>query len=239
MSTGTTIEISAPDGPFPAYEAIGSGAAKGAIIVIQEAFGVNEHIEDVTRRFADQGYRAVAPHIYHRTGSPTLGYDDFSKVAPHMQALDDSMILADVDATLAHLATAGFSADRTGIVGFCMGGRISFLVATQRKLGAAVGFYGGGIVTTRFAAMPALLDGIDGMRTPWLAFFGDTDASIPVSDVEKLRDELSQRAIPDTEIVRYAQAGHGFFCDLRPSYDAQASADAWPKTLDWFAHHLP
>src|SRR5690349_17014431 len=94
-----TTDLQTPDGPMPVYEVIPEDP-KGAVVVIQEVFGVNHHIQDVTRRFADAGYHAVAPHLFHRTGSPELGYDDFSKVMPHMQALTDDKLLADVDATV-------------------------------------------------------------------------------------------------------------------------------------------
>src|SRR4051794_26422706 len=139
-----------------------------AIVVIQEAFGVNAHIEDVTRRFAAAGYLAVAPHVFHRSGGGAIDYGDFSKVLPHFQVLNDDAFLVDVDATLAAVAERGFPAERTGIVGFCMGGRVTFLVATRRRLAAAVGFYGGGIVNARFPQFPALVDDVPNLQTPWL-----------------------------------------------------------------------
>ena len=233
-----TLELSTPDGPMPANEAI-PAQPKGAVVVVQEAFGVNGHIQDVTRRFADAGYHAVAPALFHRTGSPELGYDDFSKVMPHMQAVTDEKILADVDAAITHLAAAGWGTPQIGIVGFCMGGRVTFLVATARPLGAAVGFYGGGIVTSRFPQFPALIDRAGDLKAPWLGLFGDDDASIPVDDVERLRNELGGSGTPvPHDIVRYAGAGHGFHCDQRESYDAAASTDAWARTLAWLGEHL-
>lgn len=233
-----TRELSTPDGPMDLLEVTPDAPNGGAVVVIQEAFGVNEHIGDVCRRLAAEGYVAVAPALFHRTGSPVLDYGDFQKVMPHMKALSDEGILADVDAALAHLAEMGFAAERTGIVGFCLGGRVAFLVATHRSLGAAVTFYGGGIVTGRSDAMPSLVEAVDGMTTPWLGFFGDKDKSIPVDDVEALRGRLDAGASVAHEVVRYASAGHGFFCDRRDSYDAGAAEDAWPRTLAWFADHL-
>ena len=240
MGTQTrTVELTTSDGTMPVYEATPDDP-KGAVVVIQEVFGVNEHIQDVTRRFADAGYHAVAPHIFHRTGSPQLGYDDFSKVIPHMAELTDERLLADVDATLAHLVATGWGAARTGLVGFCFGGRVSFLVAVERTLGAAVGFYGGGIVTSRFPQFPALAEKAGQLKTPWLGLFGDLDQSIPVDDVEKLRTELGQAAPAlEWDIVRYPDAGHGFHCDMRPDhFNAAAAADAYRRTLDWFSGHL-
>lgn len=232
-----TLELTTAHGPMPLYEARPDGKARGAVIVIQEAFGVNAHIEDVTRRFADAGYHAVAPHVFHRAGGGTAPYGDFSKVLPLYEHLDDAGILVDVDASREHLHAAGWDDHQLGIVGFCFGGRVTFLVALRRGLGAAVGFYGGGIVTARFPQFPALVDDAAGLQTPWLGLFGDQDQSIPVEDVERLGEAL-QGASVSTEIVRYPDAGHGFHCDVRDAYDETAAKDAWNRTLAWFENHL-
>jgi carboxymethylenebutenolidase len=232
------IDLSTPDGPMPLYQAApddaGTAGATAAVIVIQEAFGVNPHIEDVTRRFAAEGYQAVAPHLFHRSGGGSMSYGDFAAVMPHMQALRDDDIIADLRATLAHLEAAGVEASRTAIVGFCMGGRVSFLAASSLSLGAAVGFYGGGIVEARMPTAPALVDGIPSMKTAWLGLFGDLDAHISIDHVEQLRAAL-QDAPVDHDIVRYADADHGFHCDARESYNAKAAADGWQRTLAWIA----
>ena len=227
-----------PDGPMPLYEVEPPGGeARRAVVVIQEAFGVNGHIEDVTRRFAREGYYAVAPHLFHRTGGGTVPYDRFDLVAPHFAGLGDETILVDVDATLAHTAGRGFEAGSVGIVGFCMGGRVSFLVAANRSLGAAVGFYGGGILKGRSERLRPLADDVSKLRTPWLGLFGDEDESIPVDEVEELRRRLAVAPV-ETEIVRYPGAGHGFHCDQRDSYHPGAASDAWRRTLDWLESHL-
>jgi carboxymethylenebutenolidase len=236
MATDHTL--STPDGPMRLYEATPDGDARAAVIVIQEAFGVNAHIEDVTRRFADAGYHAVAPDMFHRTGGGTVPYDDFGPVIEHFIGIgNDDAILTDVDATIAHLDAAGFANAQIGLVGFCFGGRVSFLTAAQRAIGAAVGFYGGGIVSTRFPQFPALVDHAPTLQTPWLGLFGDLDGSIPAEDVEQLRAALIAAPV-DTDVIRYADADHGFHCDARPAYNADASADAWKRTLDWFGSHL-
>jgi carboxymethylenebutenolidase len=232
-----TLELATADGPMPLYEARPDGDARGAVIVIQEAFGVNDHIEDVTRRFADVGYQAVAPHLFHRAGGGTAPYGDFSKVIPLYEHLDDDGIIVDVDATLEHLHEASWNDSQIGIVGFCFGGRVTFLVALRRSLGAAAGFYGGGIVTPRFPQFPGLVGEAKALQTPWLGLFGDEDTSIPVDDVEQLREAL-QAVRLDTEIVRYADAGHGFHCDVRDAYHEGAAKDAWSRTLDWLDRHL-
>jgi len=232
----TTFEVETPDGSMPIYEAKPDGPVEAAVIVIQEAFGVNEHIEDVTRRFADAGYHAVAPHIFHRAGGGTAPYDDFSKVMPLFKGLTDDGTLDDVDATLAALRERGFDDSHIGIVGFCWGGRVTFLVALRRAIGAAVGFYGGGIVTGRFPQFPPLVDAAATLATPWLGLFGDLDESIPVDDVEQLRTALTDATV-DTDIVRYPNAGHGFHCDRREGYVPDAAHDGWERAVAWFAAH--
>jgi carboxymethylenebutenolidase len=105
-------------------------------------------------------------------------------------------------------------------------------------LGAAVGFYGGGIVTGRRPQFPSLIDESASLQTPWLGLFGDADESIPVDDVERLRATLDEQTAVAHDIVRYPEAEHGFHCDQRPSYNPKAAADAWQRTLAWFGEHL-
>ncbi len=232
------IELTTPDGPMALYEAVPEGDARRAVIVVQEAFGVNEHIKDVTRRFAAAGYRAAAPAIFHRAGGGAVDdYTNFSAIFGFFEGLTDDGILADIDATLAHLRDVGFADGAIGIVGFCFGGRVTFLAAARRALGAAVTFYGGGIVSKGALPFPPLVDEARALRTPWLGLFGDLDASIPVDDVERLRGEVAAAAVP-TEIIRYPDAGHGFHCDARADYHEPSASDAWARTLDWFGRHL-
>jgi carboxymethylenebutenolidase len=233
----STVELSTPDGPMTAFEVVPDGEPHGAVIVIQEAFGVNPHIEDVTRRFAAAGYHAIAPALFHRAGGGTAPYDDFAKVMPLFEGVSDDGVLADVDATLAHLHCGGFSDSSIGIVGFCFGGRVTFLVSARRALGAGVGFYGGGIASAGGLPFPPLIDEAASLQTPWLGVFGDLDQSIPVDSVEALRTALEASPL-DTEILRYPDAGHGFHCDARDSYHAESAADAWPRALAWFEGHL-
>jgi carboxymethylenebutenolidase len=232
-----SLTLETADGPMRVYEAAPE-TASAAVVVIQEAFGVNGHIEDVTRRFADAGYHAAAPDLFHRAGGGTAEYGDWDAVIKLFGSVSgDADVLTDVDATLEHLRRSGFSDEHIGIVGFCFGGRVTFMVSLQRALGAAVGFYGGGIVTGRFPQFPPIVERSASLRTPWLGLFGDEDASIPVDDVEQLRRAL--RAAPvETEVVRYAGAAHGFHCDVRPDYHPDAAADAWKRTLEWFGARL-
>lgn len=232
----STVTLKTPDGEMGLYDAEPGGQARGAVVVIQEAFGVNDHIEDVTRRFAAHGYRAVAPHLFYRTGDPVLGYGDYEKIMPHFQALSMEGLLGDLDATVDHLKGAGFGLRQIGIVGFCMGGTVTFLASAKRPLGAGVTFYGGGVAEGRFG-MPSLVDLASELQTPWLGLFGDQDQGIPVAQVEQLRAAVADAPV-DTEIVRYPDAGHGFHCDMRESYHEASATDAWERTLAWFAAHL-
>jgi len=239
--SGRTMTVPTADGPMELYESApdqGSARAKGGVIVVQEAFGVNEHIESVADRLAERGYHAVAPHFFHRAGGGTIPYGDFSKVIEKYEGLSDDGILIDVDAARSQLHDAGWADASIGIVGFCFGGRVTFLVAARRHLGAAAGYYGGGIVNARFPQFPALVDEAKTLQTPWLGFFGDEDPSIPVDDVEQLRTALEGAPV-DHDVVRYADAGHGFNRDVSPDdYRPGPAADAWRRMLAWFDEHL-
>jgi carboxymethylenebutenolidase len=232
----TTVSVNTVDGEMALYDAEPEGSARAAVVVIQEAFGVNHHIEEVTRRFAAVGYRAVAPHLFHRTGDPVLDYGDLEKVMPHMQALTEAGLLADLDASLSHLSVSGFAPSRVGVVGFCMGGTVAFLAAVHDALGAAVTFYGGGVTEGRFG-MPSLIEMAPRLKTPWLGLYGDLDQGIPAKSVESLRQAITRASVP-TEILRYAEAAHGFHCDARDSYHEASAKDAWRHTLEWFETYL-
>jgi carboxymethylenebutenolidase len=238
VSTNAEITIETADGPMPAYEASPERAARGAILVIQEAFGVTPHIQDIARRLADAGWFAVAPALFHRDGSPVLEYDDFDSVMPLMGNLSAEGLTVDVDAALDHFEARDFAPARMGVVGFCMGGSVTFYAATLRAVGAAVTYYGGGVLEGRFG-LPSLVDLAPKLQAPWLGLYGDLDKGIPSAQVEQLRDAVKGARVP-TEIVRYPDADHGFNCDDRPAvFNPEASADAWKRTLAWFDSHLP
>ena len=225
MADVTPLTVRAPE-----------SSPKGGVVVVQEAFGVNDHIVDVAGRFAAAGYLAVVPHVFHRSGDPVLPYDDLSQVIPHFTALTAEGILADVDAALAHLAGAGIAPAQTGVVGFCMGGTVALAVATRRDIGAAVTFYGGGLSAGRFGFDP-MIEEATRLRAPWLGLFGDLDEGIPVDEVERLRAAAASSG-QETEVVRYADAGHGFHCDQRESYHEPSARDAWSRTIAFFGEHL-
>ena len=225
MADVTPLTVRAPE-----------SSPRGGVVVVQEAFGVNDHIVDVAGRLADAGYLAVVPHVFHRSGDPVLPYDDMSQIIPHFTALTADGILADVDAALAHLAEAGIALAQTGVVGFCMGGTVALAVATRRDVGAAVTFYGGGLGNGRFGFGP-LIEEAPRLRAPWLGLFGNLDEGIPVDDVERLRAAAVSSG-QATEVVRYADAGHGFHCDQRESYHEPSARDAWSRTIAFFDEHL-
>lgn len=231
-----TLTLATADGDMALYGAEPEGEARAAIVVVQEAFGVNDHIEDVTRRFATAGYRAVAPHLFHRTGDPVVAYGDYDKLTPHFESLSEKGLLSDVDAAIAYLAERGFESRRIGVVGFCMGGSVAFLTAVRRPVGAAVTFYGGGVAEGRFGMRPQL-ELASGLQTPWLGLYGDKDQGIPVDDVEALRAAVAGAPV-EAEIVRYPEAGHGFHCDRRADYHEASATDAWSRTLAWFGKYL-
>jgi carboxymethylenebutenolidase len=236
--TSRDLVLDTADGPMAVFEAAPDGDARGAVVVIQEAFGVNAHIRDVTERFSAAGYHAVAPAYFHRAGGGAVeDYTDFSAIFPLFEGLTDEGILADTDAALAHLRAASFADGQIGVVGFCFGGRATFLTCLRRALGAGAGFYGGGIASKGALPFPALIDEAADLRTPWLGLFGDEDASIPVADVERLRDALAAAPVP-TEVVRYPGAPHGFHCDARADYHEVSATDAFARALAWFDAHL-
>lgn len=232
------LKIETPDGPANAYLAMPATDPIGGVVVIPEAFGLNEHIVGVARRFAEAGYAGLGVDVFHRSGQGVAPYDDFKKAMALSDGLDDDGFLADLDAAVAQLVSIGIAEGNIAVVGYCIGGRLSFLAALRRRLGAAISYYGGGIVDQgAFPAMPALLKEVGALQTPWLGFFGDLDKSIPTDHVETLRRALASVDVP-YEIVRYPEATHGFNCDARPSYNEDASADAFGRATGWLQRHL-
>lgn len=217
---------------MPAYLARPAGAGPWpAVLVIQEAFGLNAHVKDVARRVADEGYVTLAPDLFYRGGKGrTAGYDELPKALELMGALKDDEIVADVGSAIAYLERQpNVRAHRIGITGFCMGGRVSYLAACALpdKITAAVPYYGGGIPVERTTTL----------RAPVLAFFGEDDPFIPLDAVERLRAE-AKRLGKRVEIVVYPKAPHGFFCNERDSYRPEAAADAWQRTKAFLKSHL-
>ena len=221
---GQDIKLKASDTfELGAYRADPSGAPKGAVVVIQEIFGVNHHIRSVCDRLADLGYVAIAPAIFDRIEPGfTSGYspDEVAVARKFVANPDWPAMLRDTQAAIDAVRSVG----PVGIIGFCLGGSIAYAAATKLSgLSAAIGYYGGAIV--RFAD--------DEPKVPTQLHFGEKDAGIPLSDVEIVKSKR-----PDVEVFIYPGAQHGFNCDERASHD-KASADiAWPRSTAFFARHL-
>jgi carboxymethylenebutenolidase len=230
------VSLQTPDGDMGAAVARPTGDPKGGIVVVQEAFGLTPHIHSIVDRLAAAGYVAIAPAFFHRTGSPVLDYGDFEHVMPNMGALSVEGLANDVAAALDWLDGEGVAPTSRGIVGFCMGGTVALWGGTAFEFGAAVTFYGGGVLEGRFG-LPPLVEAAPQLRCPWLGLFGGQDQGIPVEQVDALR--VAAEAAPvDTEVHLYPDAGHGFNCDDRDAYHEASATDAWGRTLAWFDAHL-
>lgn len=227
---GKMIELTAADGVMvPAYEARPAGTPKGAVVVIQEIFGVNSHIQAVADGYAAEGYVALAPAAFHRVKpGVALGYTDADmgegfgyKTAA--EALPEPGVMQDIQAAIDHAAQV--SGGKVGIVGYCWGGLLTWRAAcTLSGLSAAVPYYGGGVTTEAESA-----------RTPWvpvLAHFAEDDAWIPMDTVAAFK-----RAHPEVAVHTYA-AHHGFNCDQRGSWDAPSAQLAKERSLAFFKQHL-
>lgn len=221
---GTSIELNTSDGhTLGAYKATPDGSPKGGVVVIQEIFGVNQHIKNVTDEFAKNGFVAVAPALFDRTEKGLeLGYgqDDFQKGKETRGSLNDEGIQNDVQAAIDEASKAG----KVGIVGYCFGGYVSWLAACKCSgLSAASTFYGGGIHAKRE----------DTPKVPVIFNFGDNDGGIPLGQVHDIKE-----ANPEIPCYVYDEAGHGFCCDDRESYNQGACERAHKRTLDHFASHV-
>ncbi len=221
---GQTITLKAKDGhSFSAYRADPAGTPKGAIVVIQEIFGVNHHIKAVADGYAKQGYVAVAPALFDRAEKNVeLGYDQAGMTAGRglIGKIPMDKVGEDTQAAIDYAKQFG----KVGIVGYCLGGSVAFRAATQLNgVVAAVGYYGGQIASIADQKP----------KVPTMLHFGDQDQSIPMTDVEKIK---AARGV-DTEIFVY-HAGHGFNCDERPSWHEESAKTALQRTLDFFKKHV-
>ncbi len=237
------VSIPVSDGKIPGYRARPSGKMHAPVIlVVQEVFGVHEHIKDICRRFAKLGAYAIAPSLYARYGDPGK-YD-----MDHLQGLmtdivskvPDHEVMSDLDSTTAFAGGEGADATRLGITGYCWGGRIVWLYAAHSPaLKAGTSFYGPlrGPSTVNPLRPLYPLDLARDLKAPVLGFYGGLDRGIPVSDVEAMRAALAVAGKRDCEIEVFMDAAHGFFADYRTSYNAADAATAWKRSQSWFHKH--
>jgi carboxymethylenebutenolidase len=228
------------DRELPAYRARPAVAAGRApcILVVQEIFGVHEHIRDVCRRFAHAGYCAIAPALYFRQGEVANLADIGEIVAKVVSKVPDAQVLDDLDATLAWAAgSAEADVARSAVTGFCWGGRITWLYAVHRpSLKAAVAWYGRLTGETNGLQPAHPLELAPRLTVPVLGLYGGQDAGIPLDSVERMRAALAA-GHSGSEIVVYPEAPHAFHADYRPSYREDAARDGWQRALAWLAAH--
>ena len=240
-SAGLVVgEVTIPVGDFklPAYRAAPAGVANAPVVlVISEIFGVHEHIADVARRFAKAGYFAIAPEMFVRQGDAS-SYGEIAKlIAEVISKVPDAQVMADLDACLAWAKGQGADTSRTGVTGFCWGGRITWLyTAHNPAVKAGVAWYGR-LVGAPSALTPAHPVDLAGkLNGPVLGLYGGQDTGIPLDTVEKMKAALAagSPAAKKSEFVVYPDAPHAFHADYRPSYHKDAADDGWKRCLAWF-----
>lgn len=226
---------------MPAFVARPQAAKDAPVIcVVHEIFGVHEWIRDICRRFARQGYYAIAPDLFARHGDASKISDFKQLMSGIVSKTPDDQVLSDIDATYGWAAAHGGDGRRRGITGFCWGGRIVWLYAAHSAaLDAGVAFYGR-LVSDRTALQPhRVIDEAAALKAPVLGQYGALDKGIPLADVEAMKAALKKAGkSPPSDITVYPQADHGFMADYRPSYDEVASKAAWSATLDWFGRYV-
>ncbi|NEQ39437.1 MAG: dienelactone hydrolase family protein [Okeania sp. SIO3I5] len=237
----TNIQVPNGDLQIDSYLAQPLGVSPfPAVVVVQEIFGVNTHIREVTEKIAKEGYVAIAPSIYQRQAPGfEVGYteEDLILGRKYKEQTKASELLSDIQATIKYLKSLPtVKPDKFGCIGFCFGGHVTYLAATLPEIQATASFYGAGIATgTPGGGEPTLT------LTPKISgtiycFFGTEDPLIPIEQVDQIEAELQKHQIKH-QVFRY-RADHGFFCDHRSSYNSQAAADAWVKTKELFGQQL-
>ena len=232
------VKIDTRDGPVPGYRALPAKDGKHPIVlVVQEIFGVHEHIKDVCRRLAKLGYFAIAPELYFRQGDVSKITDNqeiFAKVVNHVP---DSQVLSDLDAAVVWAqATGKADASRLGITGFCWGGRLTWTYCVHNpKVRAGVAWYGKLVAPSKAPLQPAYpVELAPHLKVPVRGLYGGADASIPLETVEQMRAALKAAGNTTSEIIVYPDAPHAFYADYRPNYRKEAAEDGWKQMQAWF-----
>ena len=235
------VKVQTMTGPVPAYRAMPDKSGKfPVVLVVQEIFGVHEHIKDVCRRLAKLGYFAIAMDLYRRQGDVTQLTDNqeiFAKVVNHVP---DSQVMSDLDASVVYAESTGRAdTSRLGITGFCWGGRITWLYCVHNpQVKAGIAWYGRLVAPQKAPLQPAYpVELAAHLKVPVLGLYGGADAGIPVEQVEQIRSALKAAGNTASEIVVYDGAPHAFYADYRPSYRKEAAEDGWRRMQDWLKRH--
>jgi carboxymethylenebutenolidase len=238
------IEMAAGDGArMGGFLAVPTdGGPHPGVIVFMEIFGINSHIREVTERVAREGYVALAPDYFHRTGPGIeLGYDDegMARGMELLGSLKGDEMIADAQTAIGYLAgRSDIARDRIGCMGFCIGGHMAYLAACETDVKATASFYGGGIAApTAPGGAPSTIGRTGKISGRILCLFGGKDAMIPRDQVDAVAEKLRQERVSHN-IITYEDADHGFFCDQRATYNAEAAADAWKQVTALFAESL-
>lgn len=240
----TAGEVTIPSGDFkmPIYRAMPQGKRDlPVVLVISEIFGVHEYIADTCRRFAKQGYLAIAPELFARQGDPT-SFGTIQELQREIIAkTPDNEVLGDLDAAVAWAGANGGNLGKVGITGFCWGGRVVWLYAAHsRQLKAGVAWYGrlNGDTTPLQPRHP--IDLAAQLKAPVLGLYGGKDTGIPLEAVDRMKAALAAASNPAakaSKFIVYPESGHAFHADYRPSYREADAKDGWEKCLAWFKEH--
>lgn len=233
--TAGEVKIPTANGDIPAYRAMPTnGKNLAAILVVQEIFGVHEHIKDVCRRFAKAGYLAIAPEMFYRQGDVSKLKDNKEIFAMVVSKVPDAQVMSDLDAALAWAAKNGSDNKRIGITGFCWGGRITWLYTAHNKnVKAGVAWYGRLVGDASDMTPKHPLDVVDQINAPVLGLYGGADAGIPNDTVDRMNAALKEKGKPST-IHLYPDTPHAFHADYRPSYRKEQAEDGWKRATEWF-----
>jgi len=230
------VKIPVTDGEIPAYRAMpATGGPFPVVLVVQEIFGVHEHIKDICRRLAKLGYLAVAPELYARQGDVSKLTDFNEIISKVVSKVPDKQVLEDLDAAAAWAKKSDKgNTDKLAVTGFCWGGRIVWLYAAHNpNLKAGVAWYGRLIGPAEDLHPKHPLDLAGSLKAPVLGLYGGADTGIPLDTVEKMQAALKEAKQP-SEIVVFPDAPHGFHADYRPSHRAKEAAEGWKRLLEWF-----
>jgi carboxymethylenebutenolidase len=233
------VKVPTGDGQIPAYRAMpASGGPFPVVLVVQEIFGVHEHIKDVCRRFAKLGYCAIAPELYARQGDVSQMTDINDIITKVVSKVPDAQVMADLDATVAWAEKSSKGdVKRLGITGFCWGGRHVWLYAAHSAaLKAGIAWYGRLVDQASDLKPKNPIDLAAALKAPVLGLYGGADTGIPNETVEQMRTAL-QTAKSPSQIVLYPETPHGFHADYRPSYRPEQAQDGWKRLLAWLKQH--